>query len=106
MAQYPASKFSSSLSKTRVRYGAARIRIVGDGPVVIPLKEPTSLLARCGRPGDAFDRVRAIVDQIAETKDVLVVGFGGQNCLQGNPIGMNIRNDENLHALTRRSFTK
>ena len=64
--------------------------------------------------GDALDRImqdsvdglRAIADQIAETKDVLVVGFGGQNRLQGNPIGMNIRNDENLHALTRRSFTK
>ena len=99
-AEQAASKSSSDLGKMLIGFGAARIRIMGNRPVVISLEEPTSLLKRCDRPGDAFDRLRAIVDQIAETKDVLVVGFGGENCLQGNPIGMNIRNDENLHALT------
>ena len=62
-----------------IGFGAARIRIMGNRPVVISLEEPTSLLNRCDRPGDAFDRLRATVDQIAETKDVLVVGFGGEN---------------------------
>ena len=33
----------------------------------------------------------------------LAVGFGGENCLQSNPICMNVRNDENLHAVPRRA---
>ena len=42
-------------------YGAARIRIVGDRPVVIPLKEPTSLLELGYRPTHAFEGLRTVV---------------------------------------------
>jgi len=61
MAQYSASKFPSSLSKMRVRFGAARVRIISDRPVMIPLKEPTSLLELGCRPTDAFEGLRTIV---------------------------------------------
>jgi hypothetical protein len=64
-----------------IGFGAARIRIMGNRPVVISLEEPTSLLELGGSPSDAFDGLRAIVNQIAETKDVLAVGFAGENCL-------------------------
>ena len=50
------------------------------------------------------DGLRTIVNQITETQDVLAVGFGGENRLQSSPIGMDVRNDEKLHAPGRGTF--
>ena len=50
------------------------------------------------QPAEALDRLRAIIHHVAAEDHGVMLRLGRQHRLQGRPVSMNVRSDENSHT--------
>ena len=88
----------SDFRKVTVWRRAAGIFIARNAPIVIALDEPRNwhLLYR---PLNAFDRLRAVIDQVAQAENLVCVFLSLQDRPQGRPVRVNVRENEKFHGL-------